>query len=170
MTTTIKTTAQVKGAIKTIAKAGAKLQESIHETAMQTLMHAKQHGDVTLLASLLDAMPRSTRREDCKTWVFAHAPIAIAYNKKENKHVCKGVNITDEGNWKLEEAEATPFWKFTEDKASTVYTPENLLKALQGLAKKAEREADKEGVAEEDAVKLKAMSAQVETFAGTLNA
>jgi hypothetical protein len=75
-----------------------------------------------------------------------------------------------EENWQLEEAETVPFWMFTEDKASTVYTPESLLKALQGLAKKAEREAEKEGVNAEDAAKLKAMGAQVEAFAGTLNA
>ena len=171
MTIDMKTAPQVKASIKTIATAGAKLQTSIHETAIQCLMHAKQHGDVTLLASLLDAMPRSTRREDFKTWVFAFAPIAISFDKKQGKHVCKGVNITDEDNWKLEEAEATPFWELTVDKASQqFYTPEQLVKALQSLASRAEREANKqlEAGEETNVGKLVEMSTQVNKLVGTL--
>ena len=173
---TLKTTAQVKSAIKSIKTTGAKLQQAIHETGMQCLHHAQQHGDTTLLASLVDAMPRSTRREDFKLWVHAHSPLTVSFNKKEGKHEVKGKNITDAANWKLEEAEATPFWDFTEDKPSKLYTPEAMMHALRAIAVRAEKEAAKQkeqGETDEEAVariaQLEAMSVQVNQFASSLN-
>lgn len=121
----IKDAKKLNTAIKSIATRGKKLDADIHLCAVSCLYHAQEHGDVTLLTRLVDAMPKSGRRKALIHWACEHGK--LAYKEKEQAfNLDKGKSKS----WKLAAAEATPFWEFTVEKAPSDVTLEGLVKMV----------------------------------------
>lgn len=116
--------------INSIRTRGARIDRDIHETGVDCMIHARDHGDVTLLTRLSEAMPKSSRRKAMVAWVIAHAP--LKYNTNEEKFTLNKKRAKEDGAWQIEEAAATPFWEFTQEKAPVQY---DLDKAINGLVR-----------------------------------
>ncbi len=71
--------------ISSIRNRGAKMDRDIHETAVLCLTHARDHGDITLLSKLVEAMPKSSRRKALIAWAVAHAPATFAEKQEQFK-------------------------------------------------------------------------------------
>lgn len=123
--------------ITSIRNRGAKMDRDIHETAVLCLTHASEHGDITLLSKLAEAMPKSTRRKALIAWAVAHAPITFSEKQEQFKLKKK----RNESDWHIEEADAVPFWDYTKEKKPAQY---DLSKAVNGLVRTI-RKANEQG-------------------------
>jgi len=120
----------VRSAIRSIARNGKALDKAIHAAAVSCIWHAREHGDVTLMENLLDAMPKGSRRQDMMTWVGAHVPCTI--DRKVGKVKLK--KGRDASQFLLAEADETPFWEFTKDRPSTPITVAKVRAYLERIA------------------------------------
>lgn len=128
----IKDSKKLGTAIASIKKRGAKLDTDIHLCAVSCLYHAKEHGDVTLMTRLVDAMPKSGRRKALIHWVNEHSMLGYVEGEQQFR-----MTKSKSKSWKMEAAEATPFWEFTTEKAPTALTIEQLVKSVVARVKKA---------------------------------
>lgn len=126
-------TNDIKTAIKWIKTTGKKFDNKVHETAVQTIMHAQQHGDVTLVQSLLNAMPKSGRAEALAHWVREFTPLTVL-GKAGNFSVKLSKKSVRE--YKIDDAEATPFYELTADMVVTAYTLQTMHKQLATILRK----------------------------------
>lgn len=122
-------------AISSIKKRGATLDSDIHVAAVSCLHHAFKHGDVTLATRLIDAMPKSGRRKALIHWMNEHS--MMSYSDKES---CFRMTKSKRKSWKLEQAESTPFWEFSEEKAPAELKLEALINSVVNRIKKAKEE------------------------------
>lgn len=118
------------GSIKT---RGKRLDIDIHLAACSALEHTRVHGDWTKLQKLLLASPRSARGKALAFWIVAHGAISAIDAKTKKVTLKKGWSGSSE--WKVEEACATPFWDFTEEKNPEPLNKAGLLKYLATAAK-----------------------------------
>lgn len=98
--------------ITNIARSATKLNETIHNAALLVAEHARNYGDTTPCASLVDAMPMSHRRSLLINWFDAFTPVGVAKDGKTGKmkaHL-KGRADEREAMWKLAAGKATPFY------------------------------------------------------------
>lgn len=134
-------TAIIKG-IASISKRGATLDRDIGTLAASAVAHAAIHGDVTLFASLLNAMPKGSRSATLLAWVQSCAPISASYNtakglwsasidKKREKQEFLG----DRANWAVGTLKETHWVSFKKDSGTTEFTEAKLLKMLEQVAK-----------------------------------
>jgi hypothetical protein len=114
--------------ITKIATAGRKLDTAIHQAAVSCLWHAREHGDVTLYNRLTDAMPKGSRVKALHVWAAAFAPISVG---QKGAALAKGWQADQ---FKLDEAEATPFWEYTTEKNPAPLTVEKLVAWLKSRA------------------------------------
>lgn len=66
-----------KKLIGQIQKSGKKLDADIQTALQCSAIHAHQHGDITLLESLLPALPKGVRSNAVKEWMMQYAPVAF---------------------------------------------------------------------------------------------
>lgn len=151
MNITILTDAKVLSkAITAIGKLGAKLDESIHAAAVSTLYHAEQHGDVTMAARLVLAMPQSSRRKALILWLQAFGPLKVQ-NGEDGKFagftISKGKKARP---FDVDGAMATPFWDFTKERNPAEFTIEALVSYVQRKLKNAVEQGklDQQGLAD----------------------
>ena len=128
----IKDVKKLGKAIKSIATRGAKLDSDIHIAAVSCLHHAFNHGDVTLMTKLVDAMPKSGRRKALIHWVQEHSLLGYVEGEQAFR-----MTASKTKQWKLKVAEETPFWEFTTEKAPTDLTMEQLVKLVVTKVQKA---------------------------------
>lgn len=115
--------------IAKIKTAGAQLQALVHVTALGAMEHCREHGDVGPLSRLGQALPQMVRVKGYAAWVEAFAPIVIDRATLAAK-LKKGWRPED---FKVDDAEAEPFWLHTLEKEPTAVTAEAILKYLTNL-------------------------------------
>lgn len=143
----------VRAMIKVIAKKGPELDRLVHDCAVQCMAHAKEHGDLTLVAELVggkfikkgvvtasyDGVLVQTGYGvgDLKSWIMGHTPIRFN-NSTGNIGIPKEKN--KEENWKLELAEANPFFTHPDYMRRTVarapFSMNSLETLVQGMIKR----------------------------------
>ena len=64
-------------AIVSIGNRAKKLDHDIHVAGVSCLWHADQHGDVTLMQSLINALGKSQRRNALIEWAIAYGKFAL---------------------------------------------------------------------------------------------
>lgn len=135
--------------IKTIAKTGAKLSALIHLTAVQALVWASSldkdgnvRNDARPMDQLLNALPKGTRVEGFKAWVYMFSP--IRWNGDEKVGVLKETAKTYKP-YDIEGADACPFWEATKENEVKSLSPEALMALIKRETDKI-LSADAEGV------------------------
>ena len=80
---TIKTSSQaVNRAIKAVKATGDKYNQSVQTAIVLVVRHANDYGDCTGAARLLDAMPRSNRRQLVVDHFAQYSPINVTKDSK----------------------------------------------------------------------------------------
>ena len=108
--------AAINKMITSIARSAQKLNESIHNAGLMVMQHAKDFGDTSPAARLVDALPMSHRRSLLINWFGQFSPIVVGKDAKTEKMKAHLKGTADERNklWMLDEAKATPFWALPE--------------------------------------------------------
>lgn len=135
MTIRILTTAECSQAIGRISAAGKVLQARVHTVAVSTLAHIRDHGDTTLAARLLDALPNGQRVNALAFW-FGHYSNGKAKFSKDKAGAWK-CNLSGErtqADFDIEGADATCFADLTKEKAVETMTLAALEKLLTKIA------------------------------------
>lgn len=75
----------INGNITKIKTAFGKINTLVQQTIVQVITHASLYGDCTGAARLLDAMPKSSRRNLVQLHFQKYSPIAVHLDKKTGK-------------------------------------------------------------------------------------
>lgn len=130
--------------IKGIARSATKLNETIHNAALMTAQHARNFGDTTPCAALVDALPMSHRRSLLINWFDAFTPVGIAKDGKTQKmkgHL-KGKTEERDAMWKLDAGKATPFYAMPDvEREPDVPTFESVHNNVIAFIKRIEKKA-----------------------------
>lgn len=118
--------------IAIIAKNGKALQSAIHDTGMQILEHVETYRETSLANQLVNAMPKSLRKNALIAWFQAHGK--MKWNQEK-----KALSFKKEFVTKLEEANEKPFWEFLPEKDFVAY---DLQKDIASLIKRAANKSD----------------------------
>ena len=125
---------KLAASITGIAKRGKALDEDIHQCAVSALHHAAEHGDLTFLRRIVDAMPKSSRRLALIHWATNHAP--VKYQKKDGQFkVIKSKNQAE--NWLVNTAMETPFWDFSKERKPLPFDINRYAKSVMSRLEKA---------------------------------
>jgi len=111
-----------------IKKVGIKQDNMIHVTAVGCLNHIEEHGDISLLNNLLDALPRSGRLQGFVIWCVDHGK--VDYVSQTNKFTYnKAKKTKTEG--------ILPFWLYTKEvkPISPMDLDKRILSLLQAVEK-----------------------------------
>lgn len=108
----MRTKKQLLNSIKSLGTRATKLQEDIHTIAMECLEHAQEHGDVVCFQTLYNSLPNGQRRETLLVWAASYTPIRVT-QKGAKAGLDKKAKELD-NPWKLEEANANPYWTLDE--------------------------------------------------------
>lgn len=126
----IKDAAGIAKAIDGIAARGKKLDRDIHIAGVSVLSHAYEHGDITLANRLLDALPKSGRRNAMLAWLTSFGPFKLA---EDSKHVAYSKLAEP---LPLAAAIAEPFYEFAPE---PVFVPFDFKASIEAVLKKAEK-------------------------------
>lgn len=103
----------INAAIKSIKTRGAKLDKDIQRAALSTMNHHSEHGDVTLINRLIDAMPSGSRVNALRAFIETFG--AVSYDEENKRFIHKrGAKA------RVDEA-AKVMW--TDFKPETAYVP-----------------------------------------------
>lgn len=155
--TLIQDTSKVNVLIEAIKKAGAKLEGEIHQAACSALWHAEQHGDVTIMQKLIDALPGFARRNALIAW-------AVEFGKFKADKEGKSVEFNKFGKTGLiERAMDKPFWEF---KPEAPFQAFDMKAELAKLLKRAEKAAgdDRNSLDSDDLIALRKLSAEAKAL------
>ena|SRR6185312_3729651 len=152
--------------IATIVTTANKLNELVHETAMMIVLHAapkavggEGHGDCSRAQTLVMALPASFRRTMLIQWFATFTPIVTKNTDEWNAQMQKEKTATGKTNplyvpWNIEAARELPFWKMAQQNREADFKPlhfSDLVKAVEDMAKRIEKQIDDGKIAEEDA-------------------
>ncbi|MDG1314487.1 MAG: hypothetical protein P8P29_03045 [Flavobacteriaceae bacterium] len=122
------TSATIKAAIEDIRTTGKKLDQMIQVAACSVIQHNEKHGDVTLINTLVDAMPNGSRVNALRDFILTFGKVAYDDKAKEFK-------FDKNAETDLPGAQAM-MW--TEFKPEQAYVAFDLSKLLAGVLKKAD--------------------------------
>jgi len=122
----------VNTAIKSIQTRGNKLDSDIHIAGCSCLYHIEQHGDVTLLNRLVEAMPKGSRVNALREWAECYGKVKYNNESKCFDYSKKSVTLLDEAIEK----------SLVEFKPDPVYKTMNFQDELSKLIAKAYGRAD----------------------------
>jgi len=122
------TSATIKAAIEDIRTTGKKLDQMIQVAACSVIQHNDKHGDVTLINTLVDAMPNGSRVNALRDFILTFGKVVYDDKAKEFKF---DKNATTD----LPSAKAI-MW--TEFKPEQAYVAFDLSKLLANVLKKAD--------------------------------
>jgi hypothetical protein len=119
-----------------IKAAGGVLQARIHAVAVSTLAHIRDHGDTTIAARLLDALPNGQRVKALAHWYshFSKGMAVFSIDKKTKQWVCKLSDKRVVTDFDIDAASATNFADLTTEKSPETMTVEALDKWLSRVA------------------------------------
>ena len=137
--------ALINKGITGIARSAVKLNDTIHNVGVLMMEHVRNFGDTTAVGRLVDAMPKTHRRNLLIDWFDAFSPIGIAKDAKSDK--MKGFlrGKTDERDalWNIEGAKATPFFALPQaEREPEVPTFETLHSNVVAFIKRIEKRAE----------------------------
>lgn len=121
--------------IVSIGRRGAKLDRDIHETEIDCLAHASEHGDISLLTELYHAMPNGSRRKAMAQHAKDHAPVKTTGKDSELAFRMRKGWQADQ--FKLDEAEATPFWEYTKEPEPKPFDLDRFFESIRSRLRKA---------------------------------
>lgn len=137
---------QINKMIGSIARSAVKLNETIANTALMCLQHAKDFGDASPAARLVDALPVSHRRSLVINWFGQFSPVVIGKDGKTGKmkaHL-KGTAEERDKMWMVAEAKATPFYAMPEaEREPDVPTYEAIHDNIVSFVKRIKTRAEK---------------------------
>ena len=111
--TLIAGSASIKSAIDSIARRGKKLDRDIQVAALSAMQHHVEHGDVTLINRLVEAMPKGSRVNALRAFIETFGAVRYDTDEKNFVHV-KGATF------RLDEAMQVMWSEF---KPETAYQP-----------------------------------------------
>ena len=135
MTNLLTTASVINKAIDSIARRGKALDLDIQVAALSCLNHHNEHGDITLLNRLWNAMPRGSRRKSLTDWIlhFGAVQANTADDKKENPFAdARKIKALD-----LAGATETPWFEFNRPKSEDEVTEFDFVGALEKLVQRA---------------------------------
>lgn len=127
--------AAINKAIASIHTRGKRLDNDIQLAALSVINHVEEHRDVTVVNTLIDAMPKGSRVNALREFILQHGK--VAYNEET-----KDFSFNRDAETDLEGAAAI-MW--TEFKPEAPFVPLDLMGSLTKLLKKADKEAAEKG-------------------------
>lgn len=127
----------IESNIGTISTTGAAFQALVHETAVSCLSHIAQHGDTRLATKLMNAMPKGARREGLAVWFqkFSSKKLNFRLDPETHLYVAKLHADRAVSDFKVEDADATPFWEASKEvRPGRTFGIEQLLAELRRKA------------------------------------
>ena len=121
-------TSDIMSAIEDIRSTGKKLDNMIQVAACSVIQHVGKHGDITLVNTLVEAMPNGSR-------VNALRDFIVTFSKAEYDEATKAFKFNKEKKTDLAGAQAI-MW--TEFKPEQPYVAFDLQKLLVSVIKKAD--------------------------------
>jgi hypothetical protein len=150
--------------IKTIVTNANKLNVLIHTTAVLVLEHANEHGDCTTALDLVNAMPASMRRTMLVQWFETYSP--IRFNMKDGLAVKVGLLKAAAKNFTpfdIDAGREMPFYTLAEQNPEgKVLDFDAILKLVQGMAKRIDKQVEDGKVKPEDIESAKAASIAIQ--------
>ena len=134
------TQADTKTLIGKIKTAGKKLDDMIQTALQCSAIHAHQHGDITLLQGVLEALPKGSRSVAVKDWMLKHAP--LGFDEKGGMVFIRSYDVKDETTRQIAIELCIKAIHWTECKPEAPFVPFDLDKALAALLKKAKAAQD----------------------------
>ena len=125
---------QIVAAIKSISTRGAKLDADIWTAATSAMAHHAEHGDVTLINELIDAMPKGSRVVALVAFIAKCGKVTYDADAKTFLH-------DKSGEFNLEKAMSK---SWVEYKPEQPYRPFDVMSVIKAAALKAQAER-KEG-------------------------
>ena len=133
-----------KALVKSIASIkarGKRLDKDIHTALCSAVWHRQEHGDNTLIAEVINAMPKGSRANAAIQWAVTFG--GVDYNGKDKN---KGVKFkNNEADILLDDAILTPFWEMKGQKEGEDFNPEKDLKAVIGILTRHAEKAEEAG-------------------------
>ena len=128
----LKGTDAIQKAITSILIRGKKLDRDIHVAGVSCLQHIEEHGDVTLLNRLVEAMPKGSRVNALREWAECYGKVKFNNETRCFDHCKKSSTL-------LEDAIETSWVEF---KPEPQYKTMNFQDELNKLIAKAYDRAD----------------------------
>lgn len=145
----------VNSAIKAVRTTADKYNNLVQTAIVLVIEHAQRYGDCTGAARLIDAMPRSNRRTLAINHFAEFSPIAVSKSPKSGSFVARLRKPKENAfnEFSIDGAKALNWWERPEaEKLEDVVTFDNARdafnKALDAMAKKAEKSDDKDEILE----------------------
>jgi hypothetical protein len=120
--------------IKTLKANNAKVRDEIQALGLACLMHVEQHGDVTPLNNLYDALIK-TQHQAFAEWAFSFGKVSKNLNAKTKEALPLAYDKSKTTD--IEAATAKPWFDFADDKAKATAKAFDFQQAVMSLLKKA---------------------------------
>jgi hypothetical protein len=135
MTLAIMSNGDIRTAITEIGASGRGLQDKIHTVAVSCLAHIAKHGDTTLGASLLAALPSGQRVKTLALWFKTFSNGKAQYSAdKAGVWTCKLDKDRTEADFDLVAADATQFGDLVPEKDPSPLTMAKFLAMVEKVA------------------------------------
>ena len=127
--------ADIKKAIESIERKGKSLDWDIQRAAVSCLAHINKHGDTTLLDSLVNAMPKGSRKSALVEWAVALGEVRTLNrdNPDDQNAIAQGriFKIDRTRNFVLENAMASMWYDFKPEKdLLTVFDAQAMVQSM----------------------------------------
>ena len=131
------TSATIVAAIEDIRVTGKKLDNMIQVAACSVIQHVEKHGDITLVNTLIEAMPNGSR-------VNALRDFIATFSKAEYDEATKAFKFNKEKKTDLAGAQAIMWTEFKPEQPYVAFDLQALLSSLLKKADKALSDAPQE--------------------------
>lgn len=106
----------IKARCRTIRQSAKRFNDYVHETGLMVMRHAIAYGDCTSAAWLMEALPKSVKREALQQWFQTFSPIAVHLDKNgAMKAHLRKKESKQFNDWNIDGAAAKPWFEM--DKA-----------------------------------------------------
>ncbi len=142
-----------------ILKSGAELNDLIQNTAVGILLHAEKHGDCTRALKLVQAMPKSFRRNLLIGWFATYSPIGMNVTTGKCGLHREGSKLYNP--YDVKQAAITPWYNQPQTAAEDLVdtTVADVKEATSRLAKRYQKKLDAGEVANDDFAAVTALVA-----------
>src|SRR5271169_2850555 len=136
MTVTIMSNGELRTLIGEIGSTATALQDSIHNAGVSCLAHIRDHGDTTLMTSLLGALPNGQRVKALAYWAahFSNDKATFYKDKDTNEWSCKLAKDRVPEDFDIEGAYDMSFADLTAEKEPKTLDLDGLEKYLKRVA------------------------------------